>query len=75
MRTYKITKNSKDLKTGLTIEEATNKLFPIVEDFSNGYIYDNDNETIYHEVDHKTIAEKGDMIVVAGDNVFEIVEE
>ena len=51
MATFKITKNGKDLVNGLTKEEALNKLFVVVEDFSNGYIYDNEAETIYHEVD------------------------
>ena len=75
MKIYKITKNGKDLKNSLTEDEANKLFFPLIEDFSNGYHYDNDNETIYHEVDRKIIAEKGDLIVNAGDDVFEIVLE
>jgi len=75
MKYFKITKNGKDLVTGLTNDQAKEKLFPTVEDFSNGYIYDNETETIYNEVDKRIIAEKGDTFVSAGDNYFEIVEE
>lgn len=75
MKTFKITKNGKDLVNGLSKNEALEKLFPTVEDFSNGYIYDNENETIYHEIDGKVVAEKGDESVRAGDNYFEIEEE
>jgi hypothetical protein len=75
MKTFKITKNGKDLKTGLTKDEAIDKLFPLVEDFSNGYIYDNEEETIHNEVDGIVIAKKGDECVEAGDNRFEIEEE
>lgn len=75
MKTFKITKNGKDLVTGLTKEQAIEKLFPIVEDYSNGYIYNNDAETIYNEVDGKVYAVKGDEYVKAGDNVFEIEED
>ena len=75
MNYFKITKNGKDLVTGLTKEQALEKLFPTVEDFSNGYIYDNEAETIYNEVDGNIVAEKGDEFVSAGDNYFEIVEE
>ena len=48
MKTYKITKNGKDLVNGLTKEQAIEKLFTIVEDFSNVYIFDYEAETIYH---------------------------
>lgn len=58
-----------------TKEQAIEKLFTTVEDFSNGYIYDNEAETIYHEVDGKVVAEKGDESVRAGDNYFEIESE
>ena len=75
MKYFKITKNGKDLVTGLTNDQAKEKLFPTVEDFSNGYIYDNETETIYNEVDKRIKAEKGDTFVSAGDNYFEIVEE
>jgi hypothetical protein len=71
---YSITKNGKNLATGLTKKQAIEKLFPIVEDFSNGYIYDEKAETIYHEVDGKIVAEKGDESVRAGDDLFEITE-
>ena len=75
MQTFKITKNGKDLVNGLTKEQAIEKLFTTVEDFSNGYIYDNEAETIYHEVDGKVVAVKGEESVRAGDNYFEIEEE
>jgi|VirMetMinimDraft_7_1064189.scaffolds.fasta_scaffold132284_2 hypothetical protein len=75
MQTFKITKNGKDLVAGLTKEQAIEKLFTTVEDFSNGYIYDNEAETIYREVDGKVVAIKGDESVRAGDNYFEIEEE
>lgn len=75
MATYKITQNGKDLKKGLTKEEAFDKLFPLVEEFSNGYIYDNEAETIYNEADGRIVAKKGDDYVDAGDNRFEIEEE
>ena len=75
MKNFKITINGKDLVNYLSKEEALDKLFPIVEDYSNGYIYDNEAETIYHEVDGRVVAEKGDDYVCAGDDIFEIVEE
>lgn len=75
MSYFKITKNGKELVAGLTKEEALNKLFPIVEDFSNGYIYDNEAETIYNEVNGQVCAKKGAEFVDAGDNRFEIEEE
>lgn len=75
MKTFKITKNGKDLVTGLTKKQSLEKLFTTVEDFSNGYIYDNESETIYHEVDGRLVAKKGDENVRAGDNYFEIEEE
>lgn len=75
METYKITKNGKDLLTGLTKYQAIEKFLPTIEDFSNGYIYDNELETIYNEVDSKVIAEKGDESVRVGDNYFEIEKE
>ena len=75
MQTFKITKNGKDLVTGLTKEQAIEKLFTTVEDFSNGYIYDNEAETIYNEVDKRIVAKKGDDYVDAGDNRFEIEED
>jgi len=75
MRTFKITRNGKELVTGLTKGEAIRKLFTTVENFSIGYIYDNENETIYHEIDGRIVATKGDEIVRAGDNLFQIEEE
>lgn len=75
MKNFKITKNGKDLVNGLTKKEALNKLFLIVEDHSNGYIYDNDAEIIYNEVSGQIYAEKGDEYVETGDNVFEIEED
>lgn len=75
MATFKITKNGKALETGLSKEEALDIFFPIVEDFSNGYIYDNEEETIYNEVDNQVVAVAGDEFVRAGDDVFEIEEE
>lgn len=75
MNYFKITKNGKDLVAGLTKDEAIEKLLPTVEDFSNGYIYDNEAETIYNEVDKRIVAKKGDDYVDAGDNRFEIEED
>lgn len=75
METFKITKNGKDLVNGLSKKEALDKLFIVVEDYSSGYIYDNEAETIYHEVDGRVVAKKGDDYVYAGDNIFEIEEE
>lgn len=75
MKYFKITKNGKDLITSLTKEQALMKLFPAVEDFSNGYIFDNEANTIYNEVDGLVVASKGDESVRAGDNYFEIEEE
>lgn len=75
MGKYKITKNGKDLVTGLTKDQSIEKLFTTVEDFSNGYIYDNEAETIYHEVDGRLVAKKGDESVRAWNNYFEIEEE
>jgi hypothetical protein len=75
MSTFKITKNKKDLINGLSKQESLDKLFPTVEDFSNGYIYDNESETIYHEVDNRIVAVKGDESVRAGDDYFEIEAE
>jgi len=75
MKTFKITRNGKDLVNGLSKEQAIEKLFITVEDFSIGYIYDNEAATIYHEVDGRVVATKGDENVRAGDNYFEIEEE
>jgi hypothetical protein len=75
MENYRITKNGKVLVSGLTKTQAIEKLFPTVENFSNGYIYDNEANTIYHEVDGKVIAKIGDESVRAGDNYFEIEED
>lgn len=72
---YKITKNGKDLVTGLTKEQAVDQLFAVVEDHASGYIWDNEDGTIYHEVDGRIVARKGDESVRAGDNYFQIVEE
>ena len=73
--TYKITKNGRAIKSGLSKEKALNNLFVVVEDFSNGYIYDNDSGTIYHETDGSVVANQGDDYVQAGDDLFEIEEE
>lgn len=75
METYKITKNGVDLVNGLTKEAALYKFLPVVEDHSNGYIYDNENKTIYNEVDKRIVASEGDEYVSAGDNYFEIEKE
>lgn len=75
MKTFKITKNGREIENGLTEKQASEKLFVIVEDYSNGYIYDNEAETIYHEVDGSVVANKGDLSVQAGDDYFEIEEE
>ncbi|MDV3537929.1 hypothetical protein CMU94_02180 [Elizabethkingia anophelis] len=75
MKTFKITQNGILVKSGLTEHEAIDNLFIVVEDYSNGYIYDNEDETIYNEVDGSIIANKGDMYVMAGDDFFEIKEE
>lgn len=75
MKYYKITKNERVIKHSLRREEAERIFFPIIEDFSNGYIYDSENETIFNEVDKKIVATKGDESVRAGDDYFEILEE
>lgn len=75
MKNYRITKNGREIFSGLSHREAIEKLFVVVEDFSNGYIYDNEAETIYHEVDGRVVANKGDEYVHAGDDIFEIAEE
>lgn len=76
MKTYKITKNGSTLEQGLTLENAHDKFFCIVEEFSNGnYIYDNETCTIISAVHGFTVAKEGATIVIAGDNTFEIVEE
>lgn len=75
MKTYSITKNEKAVKTGLSKEQADKLFFCVVEDQSNGYIYDNEAETIYNEVSGQVCAKKGDDCVDAGDYRFEIVEE
>lgn len=75
MSTFKITKNGVDLRTGLTENEALKSILVLTEDFSNGYIYDNESETIYHEVDHAVVAKYGDRVIDAGDDRFEIESE
>jgi len=75
MKLYKITKNGQDIFNSLTKEEAVNKFFSAIEERSNGYIYDNENETIYNEVDGRVIAESGNESVTAGNDHFEITEE
>lgn len=75
MQNFKITKNGKDLVTYLSKEDAVKKFFPAIGDNSNGYIYDNDAETVFNEVDKMIVARVGDEHVVAGDDVFEIVEQ
>lgn len=75
MTYFKITKNGQELANTLTEKEAKEKFFCLVEDYSNGYIYDNEAETIYNEVDNRVVAEKGDDVVYAGDDTFRIEEE
>ena len=72
---FNITMNGKIIASGLTEKDANEKFFCLIEDYSNGYIYDNENETVFNEVDKRVVAEKGDDCVCAGDNIFEIVEE
>ena len=72
---YKITKNGRNIAQTLTKEQAIGKFFPTIADFSNGYVYDNEAETIFHEVDGRVVATKGDESVRAGDDYFEIEED
>lgn len=74
---YKITKNGRELKNYLAKEEAIELLPILVDQFSSGYHYAPEENIIYNEVIglSKSFGEKGDEIIVAGDDVFEITEE
>lgn len=76
MTNYKITKNGKEIKSGMSKEEAIDKLFTTVEDFTDSnYVYDSEDETI-KSPSGQIIAEKGDEYVVAGEYSFAIeIEE
>lgn len=69
---FAILKNGKTIFEGMTKEQALDKFFPTIEDRSTGYIFDNEANTIYSEVDGKVVAKHGDTYVDAGDDVFEI---
>lgn len=75
MKFFNITMNNQIIASALTEKEANEKFFCLIEDYSNGYIYDNETETVFNEVDKRVVAEKGDVSVVVGDNKFEIVED
>lgn len=75
MKLYKITKNGQDIFNSLTKEEAVNKFFPAIEERSNGYIYDNEKEAIFNEVDGRVVATSGNESVTAGNDHFQITED
>lgn len=73
---YQILKNGRQVgERGLSKEEALKQLMFVVDDFSDGYIYDPDKEIIFNEVYGHPVGKLGDESIQAGDDYFEIVED
>lgn len=75
MKYFNITKNGQIIASTLTEKEANEKFLCLIEDYSDGYIYDNETETVFNEIDKRVVVEKGDTSAIVGDNKFEIEEE
>lgn len=76
MEFFKITRNGVEIKNALTSEEVS-KIFPaIIEDYTDGYIYDDETGEVFNEVDKSLIVAKdGDKYAQAGDDYYEVIED
>lgn len=75
MEFFKITRNGIEIKNALTSEEVS-KIFPaIIEDYTDGYIYDDERGEVYNEVDNLIIARQGDNYAHAGDDCYEVIKD
>lgn len=75
MEFFKITRNGKSIKNALTSEEVSNIFPAIIEDYTDGYIYDDERGEVYNEVDNLIIARQGDNYAHAGDDFYEVIED
>lgn len=75
MEFYKITKNGQTIKSALTTEEVNNIFPAIIEDFTSGYIYDDETKEVFNEVDKRIVAKDGDVWAEAGSDVYEVVKD
>jgi len=75
MKFYQITRNGKVIKSALT-ESEVKRVFPaLIEDYSEGYIYDDETKEVFNEVAKFVVASEGDLSAVAGDDVYEVIED
>jgi len=75
MKFYSITRNGTIIKSALT-EDELKMFFPaLIEEYSDGYIYDEETKQVYNEVAKFVVADEGDMSAVAGDDLYEVIEE
>lgn len=75
MKFFKITRNGREIKNALTSEEVLNIFPAIIEDYTDGYIYDDERGEVFNEVDNLIIVRTGDNYAHAGDDCYEVIED